>query len=214
MIKIWTRSKLKGGIELFLGMSKFALRFWWSLQYSGQWQLVSRQRIDIIHVAYNSRPEKNIRFDLKSFYRETKRGLPAWSFSFFRSFVFASARALASSIPGFSIFWHSQELHSYLWLGLSMYMIWSNRTIFWFPEDEHPFSWFWSGPVQAPSSSLSSSLKILGAIAVQYCVPITRGRSHILNIFQKWPIPLLHNITLSHASYYQHANTAHWWHKW
>ena len=166
----------------------------------------------IIHVAYNSRPEKNIRFDLKSFFRKTKRGLPAWSFSFFWSFVFARARA--SSIPGFSILWHSQELHSYLWLGLSMYMIWSNRTIFWFPEDEHPFSWFWSGPVQAPSSSLSSSLKILGAIAVQYCVPITRGRSHILNIFQKWPISPSCIISHYHMQHTTNTPIRQWWHKW
>ena len=151
------------------------------------------------------------RFDLKSFYRETKLGLPAWSFSFFRSSVFASARALASSIPDFSIFWHSKELHSYLWFTFSMYTIWSKRTIFWFLEDStRRASLFLVQVRSCPSTKLLIIIimKILGAIAVQYCVPITRGRSHILNIFQKWPIPLLHNITLSHASYYQHANTA------
>ena len=53
--------------------------------------------------------------------------------------------------------------------------------------DEHPFSWF-NLVLFYPSNILLIMMKILGAIAVQYCVPITRGRSHILNIFQKWPI--------------------------
>ena len=53
--------------------------------------------------------------------------------------------------------------------------------------DEHPFSWF-NLVLFCPSTILLIMMKILGAIAVQYCVPITRGRSHILNIFQKWPI--------------------------
>ena len=76
--------------------------------------------------------------------------------------------------------------------------------------DEHPFSWF-NLVLFCPSTILLIMMKILGAIAVQYCVPITRGRSHIPKVADP---PLLHNITLSHASYYQHANTAqHWWHK-